>query len=895
VSATDSLETQRRADAQNEPAPARPAANESEDHAALRRHSASASDIAGNAPRRWTNKIIDVVRAWLIDPSHDSLAQRVASMAFAIRIASALLAYISQIALARWMGAHEFGVFVYVWTWTLLIGGFADAGLAAAAQKFIPEYAGRQAFDHLRGFIVASRGLAATTATVLALLAVVAVKLGAPLLDQSAIIPLYIACLCLPIYALCSVQDGIARCYNSIGVGLVPTFIVRPVLLLTLMAIAHFSGFGSDATVAIICSVASFWLIGMVQTLLLQRSLATSVPLGARAYELTAWMGMSLPIVMVIGFYVLLTYVDIIILQQYRPPEDVALYHAATKTLTLVTFVYFSVSAATAHRFAEYQTAGNHARLQSFVAKATNWTFWPSVAVAALVLAFGQLLLMLFGRDFVAAYPLMFILAIGLLARASIGPCERLLIMVGQQRACAAAYGAAFVTNLIACMLLVPYFGGMGAAVSTSFALMVESLLLFGIVRRRLGLYSFVIPRAEPTTNSLKELDGVVAVDAASIVPAQAGGEFEIEWRAPADLADISDEWRALCKRAIEPNVFFEPAYLRNAAPRFGKNVVVALIWSTATMPRRLVGLLPVRNVLRSGFTPMLVGFTHPFSALSMPLIDAELAIPAVGALLDHISGDAGLPKTLVIPFVAANGAFAAAVQAVMAQRSARFAAFDRHSRALYAPAGERDGYVTRALSGKKRKELRRQRSRLEDSGALTFSLSNPPETPAALQEFLALEAAGWKGKRGTAVQCDRATREFFIKAVSGLAAENQATIARLRQAGRLIAAGVVIKSGKGAWFLKIAYDEALAQYSPGVQLTLDLTEALARDPDIAFIDSCAIADHPMIDHLWRERLQVADWMIGLNPRRPFALDCQVERLRRQVRSVLKWFYYKIR
>ena len=72
-----------------------------------------------------------------------------------------------------------------------------------------------------------------------------------------------------------------------------------------------------------------------------------------------SWLGMALPIVMVIGFYVLLTYVDIIILQQFRPPEDVALYHAATKTLTLVTFVYFSVSAATAHRFSEYQTAGD--------------------------------------------------------------------------------------------------------------------------------------------------------------------------------------------------------------------------------------------------------------------------------------------------------------------------------------------------------------------------------------------------------------------------------------------------------------------------------------------------------------------------------------------------------
>ena len=198
---------------------------------------------------------------------------------------------------------------------------------------------------------------------------------------------------------------------------------------------------------------------------------------------------------MVIGFYVLLTYVDIIILQQFRPPEDVALYHAATKTLTLVSFVYFSVSAATAHRFSEYQSAGDQTRLQEFMAKATTLTFWPSVAVTALVLLFGQLLLKLFGSDFVAAYPLMFILAIGLLARASIGPSERLLIMVGQQKACAAVYGMAFVVNLVACFALIPRFGGTGAAVSTSLALLVETALLFIVVRRRLGLYSFILPR----------------------------------------------------------------------------------------------------------------------------------------------------------------------------------------------------------------------------------------------------------------------------------------------------------------------------------------------------------------------------------------------------------------
>ena len=291
----------------------------------------------------------------------------------------------------------------------------------------------------------------------------------------------------------------------------------------------------------------------------------------------------------------------------------------------------------------------------------------------------------------------------------------------------------------------------------------------------------------------------------------------------------------------------------------------------------------------------MLHGFTNPFSGLSMPLVDRDLAEPAIAALLDHVRDNPELPNTMLIPFVAEEGPLAAAFEAVLTQRDANFAVFDRHRRALFAPVTERENYFKTVLSSKKRKELRRQRNRLEDSGPLTFSISTPQDTAAALDEFLTLEVSGWKGDKGTAIARDPATSNFFSKSVLGLAHAGQATIARLTQNGRTLAAGVILKSGNGAWFWKVAYDENLSQTSPGVQLTLDLTEAIARDHAVAFIDSCAVPDHPMIDHFWRERRQVADWMIGLDPRRPFALDVAAEHLRRKTRLMLKRVYHWVK
>ena len=108
------------------------------------------------------------------------------------------------------------------------------------------------------------------------------------------------------------------------------------------------------------------------------------------------------------------------------------------------------------------------------------------------MLALGKFVLMLFGAGFAAGYPMMAILALGLMARASVGPAERLLNMLGQQRICALAYAAAFAVNLIGCVLLAPGYGAMGVASATATAFMVESSLLFLITRRRLGLTMFV-------------------------------------------------------------------------------------------------------------------------------------------------------------------------------------------------------------------------------------------------------------------------------------------------------------------------------------------------------------------------------------------------------------------
>jgi len=430
------------------------------------------------------------VQTWLA--GEHAPTQRMAGMAFAIRVASAGVVFLMQILLARWMGSFQYGTYVYVWTWLLLLGDIIHLGLPLTAQRQIPEYDKGQAPDLLRGYLAGSRWLTFGLGTAAAIIGALLLRGLEGALDQQVVIPLYLACVALPFYAFSFMLDGISRSQNWISLALMPHSLLRPILILTLIAGLRAADFPIDAIVAMGATVAAIWVTTLGQLLVLNRRIAKTVAPGPRAFDIKGWFAIALPMMTVWGFYTLLTTTDVLVLQQFRPADEVAHYYAASKTLTLVTFVYFAVAASAGHRFAAYNVAGDRAGLAAFAAKTIRWIFWPSLAATLAILALGKPMLWLFGPGFSDAYPIMFILAVGLLARAAVGPAERLLTMVGEQRLCALAYGVAFAVNLSGCVALAGPYGGVGVAAAASTAFVVESALLFAIARFRLGLHLFV-------------------------------------------------------------------------------------------------------------------------------------------------------------------------------------------------------------------------------------------------------------------------------------------------------------------------------------------------------------------------------------------------------------------
>jgi len=341
-------------------------------------------------------------------------------------------------------------------------------------------------------------------------------------------------------------------------------------------------------------------------------------------------------------------------------------------------------------------------------------------------------------------------------------------------------------------------------------------------------------------------------------------GELRLLTRADLEDPAFVTGWERLAARAAEPNPFFEPWYLLPSLRQWGKaERVVTKAWFHQG---RLAGLLPV--VRNAGYYGHAVtharGWLHPNAFCGVPLIAAGQEDAFWQALLTHFDRSARRALLLHFPLLPAEGPVNAALDRVLAARGRAHYSVTEEHRALL--RGERSAatYLEAAMSAKKRKELRRQHNRLAEEGALAFErLTDDAGLAEWTAEFLALEAAGWKGEAGSALACAPETRGLFAESLTGAAAAGKLERLALRLDGRAIAMLVNFITPPGAYSYKTAFDEAYARFSPGMLLQLENLALLER-PGVQWADSCAVEGHPMIERLWRDKRRMVSRNIAI-------------------------------
>ena len=430
-------------------------------------------------------------------------SQRGAMLAFAIRIASAAIAFFSQVLLARWIGAHEYGIFTYLWVWVNIVGTLCAAGFATSVVRFVPEYKETGDYALVRGFLRTGRVFSAGMGLLATIGGLAFLYVFDGVIADYYRVPAAIVVVALPAFALTDFQDGVGRSQGWIDLALVPPYIIRPFLLFSFIGGAVAIGWEKSAETAVYAAIGATWVTAVLQYLLQKKRMREAVPAGPRQYKFGFWLKVSLPVIAIESFAMLMTSMDILLLEFFVEPKQIAIYFATARTIALIAFVHFSVTAAVSPKFATLYANGNMQELRGFLRETRKWTFYPSLFGAVMLLALGKPILWLFGSEFMTGYPAMFALVIGLLARSFAGPLQGLMIATGQQNMAAMAMGSVVLVNIAFNLLLIPRYGLLGAAIATTIAFSIESLLLYVSVRRVLAT-----PRPGPLTEPVDAVSG---------------------------------------------------------------------------------------------------------------------------------------------------------------------------------------------------------------------------------------------------------------------------------------------------------------------------------------------------------------------------------------------------
>jgi O-antigen/teichoic acid export membrane protein len=415
--------------------------------------------------------------------------RRVTATTFVVDVGTVVLSLALSIVLARTLGAAEYGVYAYTVALVGAVGIPARLGLPRLIVREVAAYRTRSAWDRMRGLLrwanvtvlLGSVALATAAGTVAWILAG-----GNP-----AMVTFGLALPLIPLGALSALRSATLSGLHFVVLGKLPEAVVRPGVFLVLAgvtAVAFTSGSlraSSVITMEVVATAAAF----VVGTVLLKTRLPREAYVGPATYATRAWLSSVMPLAMITGMQFINHRVDIIMLGAFGDAAEVGAYGVATRGADCVHFVLVSVNAVMAPTIASLYASGHMERLQRLVTVSARMVLLCSLPLGiAFIVAGRWILATVFGPEFGAGAPVLAILSAAQLVTAAGGSVALLLTMTGHESDTARSVGVAAVVNVILNFLLIPLWGGVGAAIATATSVVTWNTLLAVWAYRRLGI-----------------------------------------------------------------------------------------------------------------------------------------------------------------------------------------------------------------------------------------------------------------------------------------------------------------------------------------------------------------------------------------------------------------------
>jgi O-antigen/teichoic acid export membrane protein len=169
--------------------------------------------------------------------------------------------------------------------------------------------------------------------------------------------------------------------------------------------------------------------------------------------------------------------VDIVLVAAILGPAEAAVYTAATRFLVIGQLGGVAISRASQARFTELFTHGDRQGANGIYQTTTTWLVLLTWPLFLLSIAYGPVLLSVFGRSYSAGYPVMVILGFSMLLATVCGQVDMVLITSGRSSWSLANGLLTMGVNIGVDLVLIPRYGIMGAAIGWAVAIAVGNLM----------------------------------------------------------------------------------------------------------------------------------------------------------------------------------------------------------------------------------------------------------------------------------------------------------------------------------------------------------------------------------------------------------------------------------
>jgi len=399
------------------------------------------------------------------------------------------IVFIANVFLARVLGANEYGIFMYAFSWLNILGMISQAGFKNSLIRLLPEYQAKKMFSHINGLIRFSVAFVSITSVCIGLFFISYIWFTSSELIINKYLSLVIMITCLPVFSLNFVTSSILRAIHQVSLSIIPNLIVRPAILLFGGCMFYWSNNQH---------ILSWhtWLINLLAFLLTfiffiisyQYSKPNEYKPRHRNYEVKKWLVISMPMVISNTMTSIINRSSVIILDIYVAPDIVGIFGVCTRIATLIAFALTATNLVIGPFISKLFYSQDHAELQKLLAISAKGVFGITLFVLIGIILFGANILGIFGQEYTAGYYTLLILIAGQFINSLAGAANLILNITGFQNHLMGILIFSAVTQIGLSFVFCNLWGINGAALAATLTILIWNLLMLSVVFKKTNL-----------------------------------------------------------------------------------------------------------------------------------------------------------------------------------------------------------------------------------------------------------------------------------------------------------------------------------------------------------------------------------------------------------------------